>query len=217
MSTLQAMQAHPTGALRVTSPVVLGQAFVQDIVADYMASYPDVTIKLELTGRRVDIIEEGFDIAIRVGTLPDSGLALTRLGDATSGFYAAPSYLAAADKIDQPDHLQSHPLLLPGVSSDGIDLDLKKADRRVSLNVKPRLVCNDVQPLLTAAVRGLGVAQLPKFSVQADLNAHQLVPVLTDWVLPSTQINGLTPAYRGTIPSVREFLALAKKQLARVM
>lgn len=216
VSTLHAMQAHPSGVLRVTSPVVLGQAFVQHIVADYLATYPEVSIKLELTGRRVDIIEEGFDIAIRVGNLPDSGLALTRLGEAASGLYASPDYLETADAIDQPEHLQSHPVLLPGVSSDRAIIDLAQNDQKVGLDVVPRMVCNDVQPILTAALRGMGVSQLPAFTTQTALKSNQLVQVLSDWKLPVTQINGLTPAYRGTLPSVREFLRLAKKRLRNI-
>lgn len=213
ISTLKAMQSHPSGELRVTSPVILGQAFVQDIVADYMATYPDVTVKLELTGRRVDIIEEGFDIAIRVGRLPDSGLALTRLGEATSGLYATLGYLEQAKTITAPVNLRAHPMLLPGASLDRAKVILSKNGQTTDIEVKPRLVCNDVQPILAAALKGLGVAQLPSFAAQPSLDNHQLMPVLEDWSLRKTEISGLTPSYRGTLPAVRQFLALAKEQL----
>jgi len=216
VSTLHAMQAHPSGVLRVTSPVVLGQAVVQHIVADYLATFPEVSIKLELTGRRVDIIEEGFDIAIRVGDLPDSGLALTRLGEATSGLYASPTYLETSEAIETPEQLQSHPVLLPGVWSDRAQINLTKIDHNVDLDVVPRMVCNDVQPILLATLQGMGVSQLPAFTAQAALKSRQLVPVLPEWKLPTTQINGLTPAYRGTLPAVREFILLAKKQLRNI-
>ncbi len=215
-SAVQALKAHPSGTLRITSTVVLGQAFVQVILAQYMLKYPEVSVKLELTGRRVDIIEEGFDIAIRVGRLPDSGLALTRLGTATSGFFASPRYLEARQPISAPEHLLSHAMFLPSLSLDQAQISLSKDGFTQNLDLSPRMTCNEFQPILSAALNGLGIAQLPRFVAANSIASHQLVAVLTDWDLPKTEISGLTPSYRGTLPAVREFLTLAKEQLKNV-
>lgn len=212
-ASLEAMQARPKGMLRLTCPVILGQAFVGDIAAQFMALNADVRIKLELTGRRVDMVEEGFDIAIRVGRLPDSSLAVTKLTTARTGLYASPDYLANHGPITAPSNLAAHPMLVFGSSSDARHIVLRKGDTSETVAAQVRMTCNDPIPPLTAAKRSLGIVELPQFVATFDVVRGTLIELLPDWRMTETEINALTPSYRGTLPAVREFLDLAKHQL----
>ncbi len=212
-ASLQAMQARPTGTLRVTCPVILGQAFVDDIAAEFMTANPDVRIRMELTGRRVDMVEEGFDVAIRVGRLPDSNLAVTKLANARTGLYACPGYLSSRGPIEVPSDLSGHDLLVFANSLDPRPITLTKDQdqQQETVTAPVRMACNDPTPPLTAARRSLGIVELPRFIATSDVARGTLVELLPDWRMAETEINALTPSYRGTLPVVREFLELAKK------
>jgi len=209
-TALEEANARPAGTLRLTCPVIVGQCLISEVLTQYIAAYPEVRVKLEATARRVDLIEEGYDIAIRVGELPDSGMALTRLGLATTAFFATPDYIAAASPIRAPTDLGAHPVFLFAGSLDPTRIKFSNASEHTVIDLTPRFACNDVNPILNAALQHLGIAQLPKFAVQSELRTGRLVELLSDWQLPKTEINALTPSFRGSSPAVKAFLALAK-------
>lgn len=212
-SSLRALQERPSGTLRVTCPIVLGQAFVDDIAAEFMAAHPDVRIRIELTGRRVDLVEEGFDIAIRVGKLPDSNLAVTRLASARTGLFASPAYVENHRPIEKPADLCSHEVLIYAGSLDPRTLTLSQNGIGETVSAPVRMACNDPLPVLTAARRSLGIAELPRFVATTDVANGTLVELLAEWRMAETEINALTPSFRGTLPVVREFRDLARKML----
>lgn len=202
------LRAAPTGRLRITAPVILGQAFVADIVAAFMARYPDVRVLLELTGRVVDLVHEGFDVAIRIGDLPDSALALTRLGAARTGLFAAAGYLAARGMPRAPADLARHAMLVPGLTLGDATVTLSDGTATETVTVTQAMVSNDVVPLIRAAEAECGIAVLPTFAAPPSLR-----PVLPAWRSPPIAINALTPSSRGSLPSVRAFLDMATEQL----
>lgn len=212
-ASLRALQDRPSGTLRVTCPIVLGQAFVDDIAAEFMTAHPEVRIRMELTGRRIDLIEEGFDIAIRVGRLPDSNLAVTRLASARTGLYASPNYVQSYPPIEAPPDLQAHDVLIYAGSLDPRSLTLSRDEISETVSAPVRMACNDPLPVLTAARRSLGIAELPRFVATGDVASGTLVELLTDWRMAETEINALTPSFRGALPVVREFRDLARKML----
>ncbi|WP_299589546.1 LysR family transcriptional regulator [uncultured Tateyamaria sp.] len=210
-TALEEMNARPSGTLRLTCPVIIGQCLINEVLAQYIATYPEVRIKLEATARRVDLIEEGYDIAIRVGELPDSGLAMTPLGAAETAFFATPDYLAKATPIKGPNDLPAHPLFLFSGTLEPSVLQFSRADKKMTAELTPRFACNDVTPILNTTLRNSGLAQLPRFAVQRELSTGALVDVLPHWRLPPADINALTPSFRGSSPAVKAFLAMAKE------
>ena len=180
-----------------------------------MVQHAKVKVRLYLTGRVVDLVGEGFDVAIRVGPLPDSALTLTRLGTAERGLYAAPDYLGRAIPIAEPADLAGQPGLSPGTSLGPQRLSLRRGSEEVSVEIEARMACNDVFPRLEAARAGLGIADLPRFAASADLAKGGLVEVLPDWSLASVAIGALTPSGSGAPRVVTEFLAHARRHLKR--
>lgn len=202
------LRSAPAGRLRITAPVILGQAFVADIVAAYMARYPDVRVLLELTGRVVDLVHEGFDVAIRIGPLPDSTLALTRLGAARTGLFAAAGYLASRGTPRAPAHLARHAMLLPGLALGDATVTLSDGAATERVTVSQAMVSNDVVPLIRAAEAKCGIAVLPTFAAPPSLE-----PVLPAWRSPPIAVNALTPSWKGSLPSVRTFVDMARDRL----
>jgi DNA-binding transcriptional LysR family regulator len=210
------LKAEPSGALRILAPVILGRYYIGDIVAEFLSMHPAVHVKLELASRSVDLVEEGFDIAIRIGNVPDSSLALTHLGKAQTGLYVSPTF-HAAHIIRHPSDLGLHPIMAPLLNLKKSTLAFTRDTVRTRVDVSLHFVCNDAQPLLSAAEKGLGVAVLPRFKGDAAVRSGTLVRVLDNWELPDTIINALTPSTRGALPAVRLFLEYAKQRLAQTL
>ncbi len=213
---VESYQLQPSGLLRITAPYILGQAFLGTIVAEFLATYPDVQCQIELANRRIDLIEEGFDVALRVGVLPDSSLIMTRLGQANAGLFASPSYLAKYGIPQTPAELRNHILLDLG-NAPVKSRTLTQGSDRAEFLISSRLVCNDADILLDVAIAHQGIAVLPKFIAIEAIEKHQLEPVLPTWYVQQVDINALYPSYKDLSPAVSAFVDLAKRYLKKVL
>ena len=209
-------RSQPSGSLRITAPYILGQAFLGAIVAEFLAAYPEVQCQVELANRRVDLIEEGFDLAIRAGTLPDSSLIMAHLGRAEAKLYASSPYLKQYSIPQTPAELGGY-ILLDNAPLLAKSWTLTKDSEAIEINVSPRLVCNDVEILLAAAIAHQGIAVLPKFTALPAIEQGLLEPVLPDWRVKLVDINALYPSYKDLSPAVRAFVDLARKSLQKVL
>ncbi|MEO1144335.1 MAG: LysR family transcriptional regulator [Cyanobacteria bacterium J06638_22] len=215
-SIVESYQSQPSGLLRVTAPYILGQAFLGPIVTEFLTTHPQVTCQIELSNRRIDLIEEGFDLAIRVGTLPDSSLIMTRLGQASTALFASSTYLKRYGTPQIPAELANHVLLDIGHTRSQA-WTLRKGAEHLEIAVSPRLMCNDVAILLETAIAHQGITVLPKFVAQTAVEHHQLQPVLASWQVQQVDINALYPSYKDLSPAVRVFIELAKHYLKQVL
>jgi DNA-binding transcriptional LysR family regulator len=204
---VRAAQEQATGRLRVSAPTLLGRRLLAPVVTAYLQAHPRVTLELSLADRRVDLLQEGFDLAIRVGDLDDSSLRSRALGVAEAVFVASPGLLAgkapptAADVHEWP-WLGMH---------DGERWQLR--DRRVQ--GRQVLVVNDLELLCAAAISGLGLARLPRMVCDDALADGRLVRVLADDAPPRTPIHAVFPS-RAYLPArVRLFLDLLAAHLQR--
>lgn len=210
---LKDLRESLAGDLKIASPVVLGQAYIGDVAACFMEVNPRVEVKLYLTTRDIDIIDEGFDIVFKIGKLPDSGLALTRLPAAKRGLYVTPEYCDTVKHPLELDDLVSHNLLTLGTKLDSSEVIFVRGDEVQNLKLKPRLVCNDVQALKSATLRNLGVGMLPRFSVTNEIADGTLVELLPEWRPRDVEVSAVTPSHLGALPSVTAFLKLTKQRL----
>lgn len=206
----QKTQAEPRGVLKLTCGVEFGMLAVSRWVADYLLRYPQVQVQAEFTGRLVDMVHEGFDLAIRLGNLPDSSLAARKLGDLEYGLFASPAYLARRGVPENPADLTRHDRLVfsGGASSQALAWQLVSGDVQAEVTGAPRLLVNNSFSVRDAALQGLGIALLPLVVVREQLVQGTLVRVLPLWKRPDVPVHAVFPSARYLTPKVRAFIEL---------
>ncbi|MDJ0609637.1 MAG: LysR family transcriptional regulator [Kiloniellales bacterium] len=196
----------PRGTLRVNAPMSFGMLHVAPCLADFMARYPELKVEMVFNDRMVDLVEEGFDVGIRITPLPDSSVISRRLAPARLVVAAAPSYLAAKGWPETPDDLTRHEALLYAYRSGGDRFAFASPGGRRTISLEGRLRANNGEALATAAVGGLGIAIQPSFILAEALRAGLLEPLLTDWTIDHPDVHAVYPASRNLSPKVRVFV-----------
>ena len=180
------------GRIRMAAPLSFGVANVAPLVAAFLAGHPDVEIDLQLSDARVDIVAEGFDLALRIADLPDSSLRARRLGDIRSHLVAAPAYLAVRGNPTHPAELARHRLF--GYTNVPGPLRFRSATgEEVAVPLRGPLATNAGEALVPALLAGLGIARLPGFIIGPHLDNGGVVELLPDWPAPPIGLHLLTP------------------------
>ena len=202
------VRSAPRGVVRVSCPVALINFQFGALFARFLAKYPDVEIHLESTNRRVDVIAEGFDIAIRVRFPPlePTDLVMRRLDVSTQCLVASPA-LMAGRAISSPADLNRLPSVTLGPVRRDYQWHLEHADgRTASVAHLPRMVTDDMAAIRDAAMAGVGVVQLPTAMIWRQVEAGELMHVLPDWRPRAGIVHAVFPSPRGLLPSVRTLL-----------
>lgn len=211
--TVDRSRSGPQGLVRLSCPPALLCFQIGRMIARFMATNPRVTVELASTSRRVDVIGEGIDVAIRVRFPPveDSDLALRTLGDSPQRLVASPGLVAALRTPLQPADLAGLPSLGLGPLNREHVWQLNGPEgANVRVPHRPRLVTDDMSQLLYAALDGVGIVQLPSMVVDEQIASGALLDLLPDWPPASGQVQAVFPTRRGLLPSVRgliDFLA----------
>lgn len=169
------------GQLRISLPTNLGLVWLARPIANFVHQHADLSVDIVYLDRVVDLIAEGFDMAIRVGELPDSSLIVRRLVQADRILVASPSYLERHGRPQTPAELADHECLLYSYNHSPTSWRLRRGDERVEVSVRGRFVANSGASLVEAAACGLGVLYVPEFHVAAALDEGRVVRVLPDW------------------------------------
>jgi len=206
---VQRTQGEPRGTLKLTCGVEFGMIAVSNWVSAYLQKFPQVRVDADFTGRIVDIVHEGFDLAIRVGALPDSTLAARRLGDLKYGLFAAPGYVQRRGLPAHPDELADHDVLVFTGGAHKAVWSLHRGEKMVRVELQPRLKANNVFAVRDAAIAGLGVAQLPWVVAAPALEDGTLRAVLPGWSPPEVPVHAVFASSRYLTPKVRAFIDLA--------
>lgn len=204
-------QAEPSGTVKITASVPTAQMHLAPHLPALSRAYPRLQVQLEVTDRFVDLVLEGFDIAVRshFAPLPDSGLVQRQLLIEPILLVAAPAYLDQRVALRSPADLASHDGLLTGATATQWQL-CNTSGETLQTTPLPRMVANESSVLVNAAVAGLGVVCLPETICRAALAAGQLVRVLPEWTAGRVTTTIVMPHRRGQLPAVRaavEFLA----------
>lgn len=211
---VQKAQGEPRGVLKLTCGVEFGMIAVSGWVGRYLERHRQVRVDADFTGRLVDIVHEGFDLAIRVGQLADSTLAARKLGELNYGLFAAPGYLARHAAPRSPDALAAHEILAFAGGSQQTTWTLHAGDDSARIALQPRLRANNVFAVRDAAAAGLGIAQLPLIVAATAVNAGHLRRVLPQWAAPAVPVNAVFASARYLTPKVRAFIDLAVAEMA---
>lgn len=202
-----------SGHLRVTAPGGFGRRHVAPLVPAFMARHPDVSLSLNLSDRVMDLVNEGYDCAVRVGELPDSSLVSVRLADNRRLCVAAPGYLARAGTPRHPSELARHECLTLGSEAGQARGWAFRVDGQVQHMRPPgRLDCSDGQALHGWCLAGMGIAWRSIWEVDADLRAGTLVPVLEDFAAPPNGIYAVFPQRKHLPLRVRLWIDFIKQQ-----
>lgn len=208
-ASIDAVQAEPRGVIRLTCPTTLLHAHVGAMLAAFMQRYPKVTVLLEDTNRRVDVLAEGVDLAIRARPAPleDSELSMRVLSDRGHCIVGSPECLARHGIPQSPRDLASWPSVARGLPQQAHVWVLHGPDdETITVSHHPRLVTTDMIALRIAAMAGVGLVQLPLLMVREQLRAGTLVHVLPDWEPRREIIHVVFPTRRGLVPAVRSLL-----------
>lgn len=206
---MQRIRGEPQGLLRLTCGVEFGLVAVSAWIADYLAAFPQVQVEADYSNRVVDIVHEGYDLAVRVGELSDSSLAARRLGMLDYALYAAADYLRRHGRPAGPQDLNAHPLVVyAGTAAQG-RWQLQRGDEQQRIALQPRLRVNTSLAAREAIARGLGIGLLPRRVADADGTAGRLQRVLPDWAPPEVPVHAVFASARYLTPKVRAFIDLA--------
>jgi DNA-binding transcriptional LysR family regulator len=209
------LQASPRGLLRVAAPVTFGIRHVAPAVSDYMARYPDVKIDVAVSDRYVNLIEEGFDLAIRIGDLPDSNLIARRLASARLVVCAAPAYLERAGHPQTPADLSRHACLIYAEADAAATWRFQAQDGRTeTVNVSGPLTCTNPVFVHRVALAGHGVVRGPNYELGDDIAEGRLVPLLRDWQSGELSIHALYPHRSLLTAKVRSFVEFLAQRFA---
>ncbi|BCR04351.1 transcriptional regulator [Desulfuromonas versatilis] len=207
------MQATPKGKLRITAPTEFGSLYLGEAVAGYLQQYPQVQIEVELTNRVVDLIDEGFDLAIRAGALPDSSLIARKLAGEGVFICASPAYLEKHGRPLSPEDLASHQVILSPATPHGKVKLISDQGESAAAGIRGSLQVNSLAMARDAAVAGLGLVALPEMICWEDLRSGRLSVALEGWKLPGTGIYAVYPSPRHLSIKVKTFIDFLQQSL----
>ncbi|AOW76431.1 LysR family transcriptional regulator [Colwellia sp. PAMC 20917] len=203
------LQSKPQGKIKLTAPVTYGEKQVLPLVNNFMKQYNDVEVSAYLSNRQIDIVDEGYDLAIRLGKLSDSTMMAKKLGKRTNYVCASPSYLEKQGIPHSISELNKHSCLL-GTNDHW---HFRESGREKSIRVTGRLRYNNGYSLTDAALKGLGIVQLPDYYVQHHIQRGELVTLLDSYRAPDEGIWAVYPQNRHLSPKIRLLVDYLAEQL----
>jgi DNA-binding transcriptional LysR family regulator len=202
-------RSTPQGLVRMSCPISLIQGAVGPILARFLVGHPLVRVYVDMTNRRVDLIDEGFDIALRVRTLPleASDLAMRKIADSAAMLVASPALLDQLARPAHPRDLVRLPTVSMATPGDKYFWHFREQDGSpITVTHTPRLMTDSFEALREAATAGVGIAYLPQFVVQASVSSGALERVLPQFSLPPGLLHAVFPSRRGMVPAVRALI-----------
>ncbi len=203
------INAEPRGHLSVTAPVLFGRMFVMPGIVDYLNTYPGTEISAVFLDRVVNMLEEGIDVGVRIGELPDSSLRALRVGSVRLVLCASPEYLQGRALPQKPQDLLDHSMIVSSAGSNVVDWRFDS----VTLRIRPRLTVTTNDAAIEAARRGLGITRLLSYQLAPQLASNDLKTVLDNYEPPPLPIHIVHREGRYASARIRAFVDLMAKRL----
>ncbi|MCK9535525.1 MAG: LysR substrate-binding domain-containing protein [Pseudomonas sp.] len=208
--TISNLQNKPTGRLKITAPVTYGEVIIAPLINNFITRYPDLNVQMLLSNQTMDLIAEGYDLAIRQGKLDDSSMMAKRLASRTLYLCATPAYLAEHGEPSQLADLNQHNCLQGSLDHWRFQEKGKTRNIQISGNLR----CNSGRTLVDAALKGLGIVQLPGEYVLAHIHNGQLVALLEQHRTPDEGVWAIYPHNRHLLPKVRMLIDYLEQELS---
>ncbi len=202
------------GVLRVNAPMSFGLSRLGPLIPRFNELHPNVELQVVLSDQQVDPVKGGFDVTIRIASLPDSSMIARSLAPAPRIMVASPDYLAREGTPRTPKDLAHHKCLSYGYLQSGVSLQLCNGKETQRVTVSGPLHANNGDILAQAAVAGMGIALLPNFIVERAVADGRLVPVLCDWEAPAITVNAVYPSARRVPMKTRAFIDFLVAELS---
>ena len=196
----------PRGTIRVSAPVIFGERHLAPILPTFLQRYPDVRVDLALSDRFVDLVEEHFDVALRIGPLGEASFVRVRVGGTASIVVASPGYLARSGRPEAPADLADHNCLRYSLITAAREWRFKGRRGEISVPVVGNLEVNHGGAMREAAIAGLGIARLPHFLVADGLASGALEVLLSEFRLPPAGVHLVYPRGAAPLPKVKAFI-----------
>ena len=214
------LSAEPRGVVRVSCPVAIAQTVLAYLMPDFLAAHPKVQVRVFANNRRVDLIAEGIDVAIRVRDKLDAeaSLILRNVGRSRVVLCASPAFLDAHGRPSAPADLESMPLLSMQEHEGAQTLELTgNDDTRLTVELQARMICGEFNVLYEAAKRGIGIAALPEFVCAPAILRGELEVLLPEWSVPQGIAHFVYASRRGLLPAVRAFVDFLAERLPETL
>lgn len=208
--------AAPRGTVRLTCPVEFGRLHATPALTRFLRDHPEMSVHALMTDRIVNIVEEGYDLALRIGHLPSSGLTALKIGEVSRVLVAAPAYLDTFGHPADPRDLAAHETIETDPFQTVTEWRFGLADDH-PVRLRPRLVMSSVAATLEAAASGWGIARALSYQVSADLTAGRLVRVLPDWEPHPMPVHLVHAEGRGAIARIRTLMERFRTDLSPVL
>ncbi|WP_322001769.1 LysR substrate-binding domain-containing protein [Marinobacter alexandrii] len=205
------LQLSPRGKLRLTAPITYGEKRIAPLVNEFVVRYPELDVEMNLTNQKLDLVGESYDLAVRLGKLEDSSMMARRLSSRTLYVCASPQYLSAHGTPYELSELAQHNCLQGNLDYWRFQEQGHPRNVRISGNIR----CDSGRALLDAALKGIGIVQLPDYYVQTALDTGQLLPLLTHYREDDDGIWAVYPHNRHLSPKVRMLLDFLVESLAQ--
>ncbi|VEE61740.1 D-malate degradation protein R [Shewanella putrefaciens] len=193
LDAISELQQTPKGNLRISVPMVFGRLYIAPLIAEFLKRYPDIQLQMQMDDKTTDLISGGFDLAIRIGEPPDSSLIARKIAPCLSVICASPAYLAQHGLPMVPSELTQHNCLFYSYFQDGVEWSFLSPDGMQRIQPKGNYQVNNSDAIHLACLDGLGIANLPRFIVESDLQAGRLQTILADFSLPEHGIYAVYP------------------------
>ena len=203
---LRSTTKTPKGVLRISAPMSFGILHLGPILKSFLSRYPEMKLELRFDDRVTNIVEEGFDIAIRIRALPDSSLVARRIAKARMVVCASPNYLMAHGQPEHPEDLRDHQCLIYEYLARHDTWSLQNDESRVDVRISGPIRANNGDTLVEAAVDGWGIVLTPTFIAHEALRSGRLVPILRDWHPVEPDFYAVMPPGRDKSLKVRSFV-----------
>lgn len=214
------VSAEPRGLIKVSSPVALAQDMLAKLLPEFLAAHPQVRVQLHVSNRRVDIIPEGFDVALRVRSKldEDGELVLRSFGQISELLVASPAYLKRRGRPVEPAELTAHATLSMSEDEARQRWTLHGPGNAIQrVDIQPSLMTHDFPLLMAAARAGLGIALLPESICAQSVRNGELEVVVPDWHLPQGICHAVFPSRRGLLPAVRVFIDFLAEKMPPII
>jgi DNA-binding transcriptional LysR family regulator len=214
-SAARGLDAGLAGRLRVCTPVTFGRLHVAPKLGDFLGAHPKLRLELIMDDRRIDLLEENIDVALRLGELADSSLTARRIATGDRLVVASPDYLRRKGEPRTPSDLVGHEAITYTQQGGGDQWRLRKGTTEVSVLAPSRIAFTAAEGLREGVLAGLGLAIVTRWMMSAEIEAGEVVPLLTDWTLPTVDLWALYPSGRMPTAKARAFIDWFAGQIGR--